>query len=103
MFGCPHIDLFATRANNKFSIYVSPVPDPMAQKQAAFQQPLDNLSVLCVPSIHFASPGFVKGSGFSEPLHDPHHSIMAAEGVVLRLSGSSSIEESLSSSSCEIC
>ena len=28
IFGNPHLDLFATRANTKLPLYVSPVPDP---------------------------------------------------------------------------
>ena len=34
--GCPHIALFATRANMKLPIYVLPIPDPMAWKQDSF-------------------------------------------------------------------
>ena len=39
VFGHLHIDLFATRANEKLPLYVSPGPDPMAWEQNAFQHP----------------------------------------------------------------
>ena len=44
VFGRPHLDLFATRANTKLPLYVFPVPNPLAWKQDAFQHPWDHLS-----------------------------------------------------------
>ena len=49
VFGCPHLDLFATHANAKLPLYVSPVPDPMAWKQCTFQRPWDHLSAYALP------------------------------------------------------
>ena len=49
MFGCPHLDLFATRANVKPPLYVSPVPDPIARKQDAFQHSWAHLSTYAFP------------------------------------------------------
>ena len=43
VFGCPHTDLFPTQVNK--SCYMSPVPDPMARKQDAFQHSWDDLSI----------------------------------------------------------
>ena len=43
VFGRPHLDLFATRASNKFPLYVSPVPDLLAWKQDALHLPSDPL------------------------------------------------------------
>ena len=33
VFGRPHLDLFATRANTNLPLYVSPVPDPLSWRQ----------------------------------------------------------------------
>ena len=43
LFSHPHVDLIATRVNTKTPLYVSPVPDPMAWKQDAFQPPWNDL------------------------------------------------------------
>ena len=48
-YGCPLIDLFAPRANVKQPLYVSPIPDPMAWKEGAFQHSWDDLSVYAFP------------------------------------------------------
>ena len=44
VFGCPHFDLFATRANAKLLLYIPLVPDLMAWKLDAFQHPWDHMS-----------------------------------------------------------
>ena len=44
VFGHPHLVLFATQANAKLPLYVSPVPDLKAWKQDIFQHPWDHLS-----------------------------------------------------------
>ena len=43
VFRHPHLELFATRANNKLSLYVSPVPDPLAWKRDALHLPWNHL------------------------------------------------------------
>ena len=42
IFGRPHLNLFATQANMKLQLYMSPVPDPLAWKQNAVQHPQGN-------------------------------------------------------------
>ena len=49
VFGRPQLNLFATRANAKLPLYISPVPDPMVWKQDAFQHPWDHLSACAFP------------------------------------------------------
>ena len=49
VFGCPHLDLFVTRASNKFPLYVSLVPDPLAWIQDALHLPLDLLVTYAFP------------------------------------------------------
>ena len=44
-----HIGLFATRANTKLPLYVSPVPDSLAWKQDAFQHPWNDLNAYAFP------------------------------------------------------
>ena len=41
---CGLVNLFTTRVNVKLLLYISPVPDPMAWKQDAFQHSWDHLS-----------------------------------------------------------
>ena len=48
-FGLPHLDLFASRANNKPLLYVSPVPDPLAWKQDALHLPWNHLDMYAFP------------------------------------------------------
>ena len=45
----PLIDLFATRANAKLPLYMSPVPDPMAWRQDTFHHPGDSLHAYAFP------------------------------------------------------
>ena len=44
VFGCHHVDLFATMANMKLPLYVSLVLAPRAWKEVAFQHPWDDPS-----------------------------------------------------------
>ena len=44
VIGRPQLYLFATRANAKLPLYISPVPNLMAWKQEVFWHPLDHLS-----------------------------------------------------------
>ena len=39
------VDLFYTKRNHRFLIYISPVPDPMAWKEGAFQHLSDHIDV----------------------------------------------------------
>ena len=43
VFGHPHLDLFAIRADNKLPLYISPVLDPLAWKQDALHLPRNHL------------------------------------------------------------
>ena len=45
----PHIDLFATRFNNKLPLFVSPVPDPMATALDALSLPWEDLDTYAFP------------------------------------------------------
>ena len=49
VFGRPHLDLFATRANAKLPLFIYPVPDSMPWKQDTFQHPWDHLSACAFP------------------------------------------------------
>ena len=49
VFGHPHLDLLATRANTKLSPYVSPVSDPMVWRQDVFQHLWDSHTALAFP------------------------------------------------------
>ena len=49
LWGSPIIDLFATRLNRKLPVYCSPVPDPMAALEDAFQHPWDGLDAYAFP------------------------------------------------------
>ncbi|XP_068240092.1 uncharacterized protein [Palaemon carinicauda] len=48
-WGSPVIDLFATRLNAQLPVFCSPVPDPVAAFEEAFQHPWDNLDVYAFP------------------------------------------------------
>ena len=50
VFGCPHLDLFAARANARLPLYVFPVPEPLAWKQDAFHLQWDQSVLVCLPS-----------------------------------------------------
>ena len=45
----PHTDRFASRMNTKLPLYVSPVSDPKAGKENAFQHWWDDVSVYAFP------------------------------------------------------
>ena len=45
----PQIDLFATRFNNKLSLFVSPVPDPLATAVDALSLPWEDLDAYAFP------------------------------------------------------
>ena len=77
---CHLVDPFATRVNVKLPIYLSPIPDPVAWKENAFQYPWDYLS-LCSSS---ASP--IRSNALSKPLHGPDGSSVAIKGMVPRSS-----------------
>ena len=47
------MDLFATKANMIFPLYVSPVLDPMAWKQDALQPPWNDLNAYAFPPFAF--------------------------------------------------
>ena len=49
VFGHPHLDLLATRANTKLSPYISPVSDPMVWRQDVFQHLWDSHTALAFP------------------------------------------------------
>ena len=49
IFSSPHISLFATWANTKLPLYVSPVIDPLAWKQDALHLPCDHLLAYAFP------------------------------------------------------
>ena len=49
VFGCPLVDLNATRANASPPFYVSPVADPMAWKEDAFQHSWNSLYFYAFP------------------------------------------------------
>ena len=49
VWGTPWIDLFATRANRKLPVFCSPVPDPEAELEDAFQHAWDHLDVYAFP------------------------------------------------------
>jgi hypothetical protein len=48
-WGRPHVDLFATRFNNKLPVFVSPVPDPGALDTDALSMRWDNLWAYAYP------------------------------------------------------
>ena len=49
VFECPHVDLFATRANAKFPLQVCQFADLLVWKQGAFQHPWNNPSAYTFP------------------------------------------------------
>ena len=74
VFICPCLDMFATRANTKLPLYMSPVPDPMVWKQGAFQHSWDDLTSYAVSlSLSFGRSYrvfcFQQGSPWSWWLH----------------------------------
>ncbi|XP_068239792.1 uncharacterized protein [Palaemon carinicauda] len=48
-WGSPVVDLFATRLNAQLPVFCSPVPDPSAAFEDAFQHPWDGLNVYTFP------------------------------------------------------
>ena len=48
-YRCYFIDLFATQANVKLPLYISPVPDSMAWKEDTFQHSWEDLYVYAFP------------------------------------------------------
>ena len=49
VFGRSHLNLFATRASNKFPLYMSPVPDLLAWTQDTLHLPSDLLDAYAFP------------------------------------------------------
>ena len=81
-FKRPYLDLFATRAKAKLPMYVSPVLDPLAWKQDAFQYPWDHLSANSFPPLGSSQAGSLQGSRLNRPLVDFGGSAVAPEEVV---------------------
>ena len=48
-FGHPLVNLFVTKENMQFPIYMPPIPEPMKWKKDAFQHPMDDLSIYVFP------------------------------------------------------
>ena len=71
-----HVDLLATRANTKLPLYVSPVLDPMVQKQDAFQHHRNTLSTLCIYPCCFSKTDLVEIHTFDRSLLNPGHSYL---------------------------
>ena len=49
IWGCPHIDLFATHQNHKLPVYISPIPDPQSYAVDAMIQVWDHLEAYAYP------------------------------------------------------
>jgi hypothetical protein len=49
LWGKPHIDLFATRLNNRLPVFVSPVPDPLAESVDALTLDWTGLDAYAFP------------------------------------------------------
>ena len=63
---------------------MSPVLDPVAWKQDAFQHPWDDLIAHALPPLHFSKTGLVESDTF-----DLSSSSLTSKGVVCRSIGSS--------------
>jgi len=48
-WGTPHVDLFATRLNNKCQMFVSPVPDPLAMETDALSMSWEGMIAYAYP------------------------------------------------------
>ena len=88
VFGRPHLNLFATRANTKLLLYLSPIPDPRAWKQDTSFSVGPSVR-LCLPPICAAPSGHLMGSGVGGSIVGSHSSTMASEGVVCGSTASS--------------
>ena len=86
VFGCPHVVLSATRTNPKLPIYISPVPDPMAWRQATSQHPWDDLLAYTFLALCSSSPGLVKSSAFNKALLGSHHFVLVSDRLVYQSS-----------------
>ena len=85
MFGHPHTDLFAIRTNAKLTLYMPPVPNPIAWKQDALQHHWNDLSAYMPPP---SLADLVEIDAFNKSLHDFSSSSLASERVVHRSVGS---------------
>ena len=82
------MDLFATHANTKLPIYISPVPDLIVWKQDAFQHPWDDLTAYTFPLFDVLLQGLFKSSAFDEAVLDSCRSVLASERLVRQSSRS---------------
>ena len=72
------------RTNAKLPLHVSPVPDPMAWKQDAFQCPWDNLSSHAFPPFSLLHQVFSRVLLLTGPSLIPFGSVLASERVARR-------------------
>jgi hypothetical protein len=55
LWGCPHLDLFATSLNHKLDTFVSPVPDPLAYAVDAMSISWKGMFAYAFPPFRFLS------------------------------------------------
>ena len=72
--------------NIKFSIYVSPIPDSMVQKEDASQHYWDDLSIFAFP-LYSSKAGLVESDSFLRCVQCPGSSTLATKGVIHRSCG----------------
>ena len=76
VFGHPRLGLFATCANAKLPLYISPVLDPKASLGPSLG--------LCLPYVCSAQPGLVESVSFDRALIGSGGAVVATERVVHR-------------------
>ena len=92
----PHVDLFATRFNNKLPQFVSPVPDPLGLGSGCTQSVLGKSGPICLPtSSHLGQSG---GEVTGLPLQQDHsdHPRVAQHALVLGSGGNVQSDPSVS-------
>ena len=89
VFGCPQLDLFATWANAKLPLYVSPVPDPLAWKKRHPSPSMESSRGVCPSPVRFAPSSHLAGHGVGGSKVTSRGSSLATERMVHGSSGPS--------------
>ena len=84
VFGCPHPDLFATRADDKLPLYVSPVLGSDSLETGCLSTPLGPSLSLRLPAVCSSSTSIVKSAAFDRALVSSGGSVVATERVLRR-------------------
>ena len=88
VYGCPHMELSAMRADAKLPLRLSPVPDPVAWKQDSSQHLWDSLGIYMFPTFTLLRQVLSRAM-LSAKLLMILMAPLATEGVVCRFAASS--------------